>query len=33
MLLATTVLLWAAEWLMHYELWLVTGQWHGGGHV
>jgi hypothetical protein len=33
MLLAATVLPWAAEWLMHYELWLVTGQWHGGGHV
>ena len=33
MLLATTVLPWTAEWLMHYELWLVTGKWHGGGHV
>jgi hypothetical protein len=21
---------WAAEWLLHYELWLATGEWHGG---
>ena len=28
---AKTVLPWAAEWLLHYELWRVTGQWLGGG--
>lgn len=33
MLLATTVIPWTAEWLMHYELWLVTGHWSGGGHT
>lgn len=32
MLLATTVLPWIAEWLIHYEVWRVTGQWTGGGH-
>jgi hypothetical protein len=31
-LLSTTILPWTAEWLMHYELWLVTGHWTGGGH-
>ena len=29
--LARTVLPWASEWLLHYELWLATGAWHGGG--
>jgi hypothetical protein len=33
MLLATTILPWAAEWLLHYELWLITGSWSGGGHT
>ncbi len=33
MLLATTILPWTAEWLMHYEIWLITGQWTGGGHT
>jgi hypothetical protein len=32
MLLATTILPWTAEWLMHYEIWLITGRWTGGGH-
>jgi hypothetical protein len=32
MLLATTILPWTAEWLLHYELWLATGTWTGGGH-
>jgi hypothetical protein len=32
-LLAYTVLPWTCEWLMHYELWLVTGEWAGGGHT
>lgn len=29
-LLETTVP-WTSEWLWHYELWLMTGHWHGGG--
>lgn len=33
-LLAETVVPWAIEWLLHYEGWLTTGAWHGGGeHV
>ncbi|MEY9893897.1 hypothetical protein ABIA35_007434 [Catenulispora sp. MAP12-49] len=32
MLLADTILPWASEWLLHYELWLVTGHWSGSGH-
>jgi hypothetical protein len=31
MLLAKTVVPWIYDWLFHYELWLVTGIWHGGG--
>lgn len=31
MLLSTTILPWTAEWLMYYELWLVSGHWTGGG--
>jgi hypothetical protein len=31
MLLASTIVPWAAGWLIHYELWLVTGRWAGGG--
>jgi hypothetical protein len=31
MLLAYTILPWTAEWLIHYELWLVTGTWTAGG--
>ena len=31
MLLADTILPWTSEWLYHYELWRVTGEWHGGG--
>ena len=31
LLLAHTLLPWASEWLLHYELWLATGTWHGGG--
>jgi hypothetical protein len=26
-----TLIPWACEWLCHYELWLSTGIWHGGG--
>lgn len=32
MLLATTILPWTSEWLLHYEIWLITGQWTGGGY-
>lgn len=31
MILATTVIPWAIEWLYHYEIWLGTGEWTGGG--
>ncbi|WP_219414781.1 hypothetical protein [Pseudonocardia nigra] len=31
LLLAHTVLPWASEWLLYYELWIATGTWHGGG--
>lgn len=31
MLLADTIVPWIAEWLMHYEIWLATGEWCGGG--
>ena len=27
--LADTILPWTSLWLMHYETWLVTGQWSG----
>ena len=29
--LVKTIIPWAAEWLMYYEIWLVTGEWEGGG--
>lgn len=29
--LALTILPWTAEWLLFYEWWLATGEWHGGG--
>ena len=31
MYLVDTVLPWTCEWLLHYECWLATGEWHGGG--
>jgi hypothetical protein len=30
-LLAETIVPWASEWLLHYEIWLATGTWCGGG--
>lgn len=27
-----SVLPWIAEWLLHYEFWRATDDWHGGGH-
>lgn len=29
--LAETILPWTCEWLLHYELWLITGEWNGSG--
>lgn len=29
--LADTIIPWASEWLFHYEIWLSTGEWQGGG--
>jgi hypothetical protein len=31
MLLGNTIIPWASEWLLHYEIWLATGEWCGGG--
>lgn len=30
-LLCDTIVPWASEWLYFYEIWLVTGNWLGGG--
>lgn len=30
-LLSETIFPWTVEWLYHYEIWLATGRWHGGG--
>lgn len=30
--IATTIIPWASEWLVQYEIWAVTGNWNGGGH-
>jgi hypothetical protein len=32
MSLATTIIPWTSEWLFFYEIWVVTGNWNGGGH-
>ena len=29
--IAETIIPWASEWLLHYEIWLATGEWQGGG--
>ena len=29
MLIVDTIVAWAAEWLLHYEIWLATGDWFG----
>jgi hypothetical protein len=31
MLIVNTTLPWTAEWLINYEIWKGTGDWHGGG--
>ena len=30
--IARTIIPWASEWLLQYEFWVATGDWHGGGH-
>jgi hypothetical protein len=32
MYIAHATVPWTSEWLFYYELWLITGQWNGGGH-
>lgn len=29
--IADTIIPWTSEWLFHYEIWVTTGAWHGGG--
>lgn len=29
--IADTIIPWTSEWLFHYEIWVSTGVWHGGG--
>lgn len=29
MLIVDTIVPWAAEWLLYYEMWLATGEWYG----
>lgn len=31
MFIVRTIVPWASEWLFHYEIWLATGKWSGGG--
>jgi hypothetical protein len=31
MLIADSIIPWVSEWLLHYEIWVATGIWHGGG--
>jgi hypothetical protein len=31
MWLATSTIPWTSEWLVHYEVWLATDDWYGGG--
>ncbi|MBX2995336.1 MAG: hypothetical protein KF681_10945 [Bdellovibrionaceae bacterium] len=28
---ADTLVPWTCLWLFHYEIWVLTGEWHGGG--
>jgi hypothetical protein len=30
-LIVDTIIPWASEWLYFYEIWLITGNWFGGG--
>ncbi len=29
--IADTIIPWTSEWLYHYEIWVATGTWKGGG--
>lgn len=29
--IASTIMPWTIDWLYHYEIWLITGHWKGGG--
>lgn len=31
-LIASTIIPWISKWLFFYEIWLVNGEWLGGGH-
>src|ERR1051326_7503210 len=31
MLISRTIVPWTCEWLFHFEAWLFTGEWEGGG--
>ncbi len=31
-LIARTIIPWASEWLLHFELWKINQRWLGGGH-
>ena len=30
-IIAKTIIPWTSEWLFHYEIWVATGIWNGGG--
>ncbi len=30
--IVSTIIPWASEWLYYYEIWLIDGNWNGGGH-
>lgn len=30
-LIVKTIVPWASEWLLHYEIWVATSEWHGEG--
>jgi hypothetical protein len=31
MAIGRTIIPWASEWLLHYEIWHAAGEWTGGG--
>ena len=31
--ISDSIVPWLSLWLLHYEAWHATGQWHGGGHT
>ena len=31
MFLSKTIIPWVYDWLYHYEIWVGTGEWTGGG--